>query len=254
METNYLKSDDSALYSGMTQTEIVSSLMRKVYLWMALALTVTGITAFGVAGSSAVVLRFLFQPIVYFSITGIQLLLVFGITKMTGGMGAVFGKSKKDSKAEMSITLATILFIVYSILNGVVFSVLLLVYTMESITSVFLITAATFGLMATWGYMTEKDLSSIGSYLIFALLGIVIATVVNLFLDSSTLHMIISYVGVLVFVGLTAYDTSQIKKALNTVENPEVEGQKVALMGALSLYLDFVNLFIYILSILGRRK
>ena len=252
METNYLKSDDSALYSGMTQTEIVSSLMRKVYLWMALALTVTGITAFGVAGSSAVVLSFLFQPIVYLSITGIQLLLVFGITKMTGGMGAVFGKSQKGS--EMSITLATILFIVYSILNGVVFSVLLLVYTMESITSVFLITAATFGLMATWGYMTEKDLSSIGSYLIFALLGIVIATVVNLFLDSSTLHMIISYVGVLVFVGLTAYDTSQIKKALNTVENPEVEGQKVALMGALSLYLDFVNLFIYILSILGRRK
>ena len=252
METNYLKSDDSALYSGMTQTEIVSSLMRKVYLWMALALTVTGITAFGVAGSSEAVLRFLFQPIVYFSITGIQLLLVFGITKMTGGMGAVFGKSQKGS--EMSITLATILFIVYSILNGVVFSVLLLVYTMESITSVFLITAATFGVMATWGYMTEKDLSSIGSYLIFALLGIVIATVVNLFLDSSTLHMIISYVGVLVFVGLTAYDTSQIKKALNTVENPEVEGQKVALMGALSLYLDFVNLFIYILSILGRRK
>lgn len=252
METNYLKSDDSALYSGMTQTEMVSSMMRKVYLWMALALTVTGITAFGVAGSSAVVLSFLFQPIVYLSITGIQLLLVFGITKMTGGMGAVFGKSQKGS--EMSITLATILFIVYSILNGVVFSVLLLVYTMESITSVFLITAATFGLMATWGYMTEKDLSSIGSYLIFALLGIVIATVVNLFLDSSTLHMIISYVGVLVFVGLTAYDTSQIKKALNTVENPEVEGQKVALMGALSLYLDFVNLFIYILSILGRRK
>lgn len=252
METNYLKSEDSALYSGMTQTEMVSSLMRKVYLWMALALTVTGVTAFGVAGSSAVVLSFLFQPIVYFSITGIQLLLVFGITKMTGGMGAVFGKSQKGS--EMSITLATILFIVYSFLNGVVFSVLLLVYTMESITSVFLITAATFGLMATWGYMTEKDLSSIGSYLIFALLGIVIATVVNLFLDSSTLHMIISYVGVLVFVGLTAYDTSQIKKALNTVENPEVEGQKVALMGALSLYLDFVNLFIYILSILGRRK
>ena len=252
METNYLKSDDSALYSGMTQTEIVSSLMRKVYLWMVLALAVTGITAFGVAGSSEAVLRFLFQPIVYFSITGIQLLLVFGITKMTGGMGAVFGKSQKGS--EMSITLATILFIVYSILNGVVFSVLLLVYTMESITSVFLITAATFGLMATWGYMTEKDLSSIGSYLVFALLGIVIATVVNLFLDSSTLHMIISYVGVLVFVGLTAYDTSQIKKALNTVENPEVEGQKVALMGALSLYLDFVNLFIYILSILGRRK
>ena len=252
MEKNYLKSDDSALYSGMTQTEMVSSLMRKVYLWMALALTVTGVTAFGVAGSSEAVLRFLFQPIVYFSITGIQLLLVFGITKMTGGMGAVFGKSQKGS--EMSITLATILFIVYSILNGVVFSVLLLVYTMESITSVFLITAATFGLMATWGYMTEKDLSSIGSYLIFALLGIVIATVVNLFLDSSTLHMIISYVGVLVFVGLTAYDTSQIKKALKTVENPEVEGQKVALMGALSLYLDFVNLFIYILSILCRRK
>lgn len=252
METNYLKTENSVLYNGMTQTEIVSSLMRKVYLWMALALTVTGITAFGVAGSSEAVLRFLFQPIVYFSITGIQLLLVFGITKMTGGMGAVFGKSQKGS--EMSITLATILFIVYSILNGVVFSVLLLVYTMESITSVFLITAATFGLMATWGYMTEKDLSSIGSYLIFALLGIVIATVVNLFLDSSTLHMIISYVGVLVFVGLTAYDTSQIKKALNTVENPEVEGQKVALMGALSLYLDFVNLFIYILSILGRRK
>lgn len=252
METNYLKTENSVLYNGMTQTEIVSSLMRKVYLWMALALTVTGVTAFGVAGSSAVVLSFLFQPIVYFSITGIQLLLVFGITKMMGGKGAVFGKSQKG--LEMSITLATILFIVYSILNGVVFSVLLLVYTMESITSVFLITAATFGLMATWGYMTEKDLSSIGSYLIFALLGIVIATVVNLFLDSSTLHMIISYVGVLVFVGLTAYDTSQIKKALNTVENPEVEGQKVALMGALSLYLDFVNLFIYILSILGRRK
>lgn len=156
---------------------------------------------------------------------------------------------------KMSFTTATILFIVYSILNGVTLSILLLVYTANSIATTFFVTAGTFGTMAIFGYITKKDLTRIGSLCIMGVIGIIIASLVNLFLQNSMMDMVISYIGVLLFVGLTAYDSQKIKRLLSgdDIEVNEVT-QKIALMGAMTLYLDFINLFIYLLRILGDRK
>jgi FtsH-binding integral membrane protein len=139
------------------------------------------------------------------------------------------------------------------VINGVTLSFIFLAFTQESITSVFFITAATFGAMAAYGYFTKSDLSSWGKILFMALIGIIIATIVNIFLNSSMLNMIVSYAGVLIFVGLTAYDTQKIKERLSMADSADETAQKIALMGALSLYLDFINLFIYLLRIFGSR-
>ena len=150
---------------------------------------------------------------------------------------------------------ATILFIVYSILNGVTMSMLFLIYTMSSIATTFFVTAGTFGAMALFGYATKKDLTRIGNLCIMGVIGLIIASLVNMFLHNSMMDLIISYVGVLLFVGLTAYDSQKIKQMLSG-EDIEVNEttQKIALMGALTLYLDFINLFLYLLRILGDRK
>ena len=133
-------------------------------------------------------------------------------------------------------------------------SSIFLIYTMSSIASVFFITAGTFGVMALIGYTTKKDLTSMGKILFMALIGIIIATVVNIFLKSSGLQMIVSYLGVLIFVGLTAYDSQKIKHMLQMAPDASEASQKLALLGALTLYLDFINLFIYLLRIFGRRE
>ena len=155
---------------------------------------------------------------------------------------------------KLSLSTATLLFILYSVLNGLTLSVIFLAYTMESITSVFFITAGTFATMALVGYTTKKDLSSMGRILTMALIGLIIATLVNLFMQSSGLAMILNYVGVLVFVGLTAYDTQKIKEMLIMAGDAGEQGQKLALMGSLSLYLDFINLFLYLLRIFGSKN
>jgi FtsH-binding integral membrane protein len=146
------------------------------------------------------------------------------------------------------------MFILYSVINGATMSVIFLVYDASSIATVFFITAGTFGTMAAIGYTTKKDLTSAGRILFMALIGLVIATLVNLFLKNPMITMILSYIGVIVFVGLTAWDSQKIKQML--LQAPEVnEGtQKVALLGALTLYLDFVNLFLYLLRFLGRGR
>jgi FtsH-binding integral membrane protein len=153
----------------------------------------------------------------------------------------------------MSLQTGTIMFIVYSILNGVTMSMLFMVYTSESIAATFFTTAGTFGAISAYGYLTKKDLSSWGSIFIMALVGILIASIVNIFLGSETLYWIISYAGVLIFVGLTAYDTQKIKEAIMNSDVDEAT-YKIALMGALELYLDFINLFIYLLRIIGDRE
>ena len=155
---------------------------------------------------------------------------------------------------KLSLTTATLLFILYSVINGATLSFIFAVYTMSSIASVFFITAGTFAVMAVVGYTTKKDLTSMGKILLMALIGIIIATVVNIFLKSTGLEMIVSYLGVLIFVGLTAYDSQKIKLMLQTAPDAGEGAQKLALLGALSLYLDFVNLFIYLLRIFGRRE
>ena len=154
----------------------------------------------------------------------------------------------------MSATMATGLFIFYSALTGVTLSTLLLIYTAESVASTFVITAGVFGVMAFYGYTTKKDLTGWGSFLFMGLIGIILASVVNMFMRSSAMGMVISYVGVLIFTGLTAYDVQKIKSK-NVLGNAGTdEDTKEAVIGALALYLDFINLFIMLLRITGSRR
>ena len=155
----------------------------------------------------------------------------------------------------LSLTAATMIFVLYSVLNGATLSVIFLAYTMQSIASVFFITAGTFAAMSLIGYFTKTDLSSLGKILMMALIGLIIATLVNvLLIKSGGFSLIISYVGVLIFVGLTAYDTQKIKMMLVQADDVTEDAQKIALMGSLSLYLDFINLFLYLLRIFGGNR
>jgi len=214
-------------------------LMRKVYVWMTLALALTGFTAYGVATSPGIITALYSNSILLWGLVIAEFAIVFGVSAAIN---------------RLSLTTATLLFVLYSVINGALFSSIFLVYTMSSIASVFFITAGTFGVMALVGYTTKKDLSSMGKILFMALIGIIIATIVNIFLKSSGLEMIVSYLGVLIFVGLTAYDTQKIKNMLLMAPDVSEASQKIALLGALNLYLDFINLFIYLLRIFGRRE
>jgi len=216
------------------------ALMRKVYVWMALALAITGFTAYGVSTSPAIL-----QSIVT------NRLLFWGL--IIGELGLVMWISAGINR--LSLTTATLLFVLYSVINGATMSFIFLMYTMTSVASVFFITAGTFAVMVFIGYTTKKDLTSLGRLALMALIGIIIATLVNVFLTKSgTFDLILSYLGVAVFVGLTAYDSQKIKHMLMTQEDGGEQAQKIALLGALSLYLDFINLFLYLLRIFGDRK
>lgn len=216
------------------------ALMRKVYVWMALALVITGITAYGVASSPSLMMTIIQTPAVMWGLVIAELVIVMSVSAAIN---------------RLSLTAATLLFVLYSVLNGVTLSLIFMVYTLTSIASVFFITAGTFAVMAAYGYFTKRDLTSLGKLLLMTLIGLVIATVVNIFfVKSSGFDLIVSYIGVLIFVGLTAYDTQKIKQMLAMQTDMGEGAQKVALMGALSLYLDFINLFLYLLRIFGRRE
>lgn len=214
-------------------------LMRKVYVWMALALIITGLSAFYVATTPALLSMIFANSAVLMGLIIAELALVFWLSAAIN---------------RLSLVSATLMYILYSIINGVTLSSIFLVYTAESIGSVFFITAATFGAMAAYGYFTNKDLTSWGRLLFMALLGIIIASIVNIFVGSSGLHLLISYAGVIVFVGLTAYDSQKIKLLMLQAPDASESMQKLALMSALTLYLDFINLFLHLLSILGDRR
>lgn len=214
-------------------------LMRKVYVWMALALVITGFTAYYVANNETLLTAIVTNQILFWGLVIAELGLVIGLS-------AAINK--------MSLTVATLMFVVYSVINGVTMSFIFLLYTYSSITNVFLITAGTFAVMALFGYFTKADLSSLGKILMMALVGIIIATIVNIFTKSTGLAMILNYLGVLVFVGLTAYDSQKIKMMLLQALDAGEAAQKLALLGALSLYLDFINLFLYLLRIFGARR
>lgn len=218
-------------------TVLVRQSVTRAFVWMTLGLTITGLTALFVADSNLIE--------VIFSSGSFWMLVI-------AELAVVWFLSSRIMKLSMPV--ATAAFAVYSLLNGVTLSPIFLVYTGESITSTFFITAATFGTMAVFGYTTKRDLSSWGSYLMMALIGLIIASVVNIFLGSSLLMWAISYLGVLLFVGLTAYDTQQLKAMIAASIGDEEQTKKVALLGALNLYLDFINLFIYLLRILGKRR
>lgn len=215
------------------------ALMRKVYVWMTLALVITGFTAFGIAENPGLVYTIVTNRLLFLGLVIGEFALVMAI------YGAI---------GRLSATAATLLFVLYSIVNGATLSVIFLAYTMTSIASVFFITAGTFAVMAFIGYTTKTDLTSFGKMLMMGLIGIILATVVNIFIGSSMLNMIVSYVGVVVFVGLTAYDSQKIKNLLYQVDNMSEEAQKLALLGSLTLYLDFINLFLMLLRIFGGNR
>lgn len=155
---------------------------------------------------------------------------------------------------KMSAATATIVFIAYAALNGLTFSMIFLLYTSSSIASTFAITALTFGAMSVYGYTTKTDLTTIGNIMFMALIGLILASVVNIFFNNPLLYWITTYAGVIIFVALTAHDTQKIKK-MNVLGNSGTdEDKKEAVMGALTLYLDFINLFLFLLRIFGRRK
>ncbi len=228
--------------SGIDQSVVESAqrtLMKNVYWWMALALVVTGLSAFYTASS----------PRLLDAIFGSGLFIGLIITALI----MVIVLSARINK--MSFVAAGIVFVIYSIVNGLTLSSILIAYTMESVASTFFITAGTFAAMAIIGSVTKKDLSSIGQILFMALIGLILATIVNIFLKSSMMSYIISYVGVAVFVGLTAYDAQKIKNMIHQYGTDlSDDNMKLALMGSLSLYLDFINLFLYLLRIFGSRR
>lgn len=213
------------------------ALMRKVYVWMTLALAITGICAYGVANNPAIV------QMIYSG--GATIWIIFLIQ-----LGLVWYTSARIDR--LSLTTATTLFVIYSAVNGLIFSSIFLLYSTATISKVFFITAGTFAAMAAVGYFTKKDLSKLGSILFMALIGLIIATLVNIFIKSTMFDLILCYVGVLIFVGLTAWDSQKIKQMLAVQPDMSEASQKVALMGALTLYLDFINLFLYLLRLFGR--
>lgn len=237
--------NEERLYEMIREKESIASLafpalMRKVYVWMTLALVITGFTAYGVATSPGIITALLTNKLLFFGLIIAEFALVFSISARIN---------------RMSLTTATLLFVLYSVLNGAMLSSIFIVYTMSSIASVFFITAGTFAAMAAIGYFTKTDLSPIGRFLFMALIGLIIATLVNVFLvKSGSFNLILSYVGVLIFVGLTAYDSQRIKNMLIMADDVNEEAQKIALLGSLTLYLDFINLFIYLLRIFGSSR
>lgn len=214
-------------------------LMRKVYTWMCLALGITALTAYGAANSPTMMEIIYSNQIFYFGLILAELGLVFYISARL---------------EKISLTTGTLLFALYSALNGLTLAVILFAYSPMVIAKTFLVTAGTFGAMAFVGYTTKRDLSNFGGLLIMALIGIIIASVVNIFIKSETFDLIICYVGVIIFVGLTAWDVQKIKTMLQLSGDVGEAGQKIALRGALALYLDFINLFLYLLRIFGDRK
>lgn len=230
---------DSLRGSDFSMSSAFPALMRKVFVWMTLALAITGITAYGVASTPSLIMAILGNKALFWGLIIAELVLVFSVS------GAI---------NRLSLSTATLLFVLYSVVNGATLSVIFLAFSMTAIVKTFLITAGTFGVMALVGYTTKTDLTSMGKLLFMALLGLIIATVVNMFVRSSGFDLILSYVGVLIFVGLTAYDTQKIKHLLQLAPDAGEHMQKLALLGALTLYLDFVNLFLYLLRIFGNNK
>jgi len=237
-----MENDMKSVSMIQTQTQArVNSFIRSVYNWMAAGLALTGLVAFYVADNESLLSMILGNRLLFFGLIIGQLALVFTLSARVHKMRAVT---------------ATGLFVIYAALNGVVFSTAFVLYTSSSIASTFIVCSTTFIACSLYGMATRRDLTSLGGFMTMGLIGIIIASLVNLFVRSSAMSMIISYVGVLVFVGLTAYDTQKLKAmALSQPEGLEAGVvRKGTILGALTLYLDFINLFFMLLHIMGNRE
>jgi hypothetical protein len=233
--------DESRYQVGTENHETsLAACLTGVYWWMTFALVVSGLTAYMVGTSQELARIFVRNPMVFLILAVVEIIMVIGITA---------GINK------LSAATATALFILYAAINGLTLSVIFMAYTLGSIAVTFAVTAGTFGAMAVVGSVTKKDLTSFGNLLLMALLGLIIASIVNLFWTNEILYWICTYAGVLIFVGLTAYDAQKIKKMYLEAGTANAEtNRKIAVLGALSLYLDFVNLLLYLLRIFGRRR
>lgn len=223
-----------------TETSAFAVLMRNVYTWMTCGLLMTALMAMIVGRNENWLYALVTSNVIWGLLIG-EVVLVMALSAFLH---------------RMSFVTAGLMFAAYAILNGATLSVVMAIYTAESIAQAFFVTAGTFGAMSLVGFFVKRDLSPVGRILIMALLGLIIATVVNFFWQNTLFASVLNYLGVIIFVGLTAYDTQKIKRMLTQAQQTGVndDTNKLALMGSLELYLDFVNLFLYILRIMGRRK
>lgn len=213
-------------------TTVQPGVMRGVYGWMGGGLALTALVSLLTVSTPALLDAILGNRMLFYAL-------------MLGELGLVIGISGAINR--ISASTASMLFLVYAALNGVTMATIFVAYTSSSVASTFLITSCMFGAMSLYGYLTKSDLTSWGSFLFMGLIGVVIASVVNIFLQSSMIYWVVSFCGVIVFTGLTAYDTQKIKNLGNT-------GRKGAILGALTLYLDFINMFLIMLRLFGNRR
>ncbi|MDR3696179.1 Bax inhibitor-1/YccA family protein [Mucilaginibacter sp.] len=235
------------VYDNIVQindTDASRKFLANVFMWMFVALGVSALSAYVFANTPSLLMTLVdvttgqltgFAYIAMFSPLAFVLLMRFGLNRI-------------------SYPVLALLFVAYATLTGISLSFILLIYTASSVTGVFLTSSIVFGIMAIAGYTTKTDLTKFGSILIMFLIGIVVASLVNMFLHSSGLQMLISYIGVAVFVGLTAYDVQKLKNIGAGLAYGDATASKMALMGGLTLYLDFINLFLMLLRIFGRRR
>lgn len=224
----------------LAQSSVFAVLMRNVYIWMTCGLAMTALTAI-IVGRNENWVYTLATSGMYWGLLIAEVVLVIFLSARIN---------------KLSFATAGLMFAAYAILNGVTMSIIMLAYTAESIAQAFFVTAGTFGGMSLVGFFIKKDLSAMGRTLMMALIGLIIATIVNIFWQNSMMASILNYAGVIIFVALTAYDTQKIKVMLQQAQYAGISDQtnKLALMGSLTLYLDFINLFLYILRLFGNRK
>ena len=226
-------------YPISSSEAVAVGFMSKVYIWMTFGLALTAITATITISSDTLINLIFGNKIVFYGLVIAELGLVIALSAAI---------------KKISAFAATMMFLLYSALSGVTFASIFLIYTSSSIASAFFVASGTFGAMSVYGYVTKRDLSGWGSFLFMGLIGIIIASVVNIFLQSPMLHYVTSYIGVLVFVGLTAYDTQKIKRIGAAGFADSESRHKAGIIGALTLYLDFINLFLMLLRVMGDRR
>lgn len=226
-------------YPGMSRTgssiHVSNRLFSRVFSWMFVGLSMTAIIAFALSSNPAIPKYLASHPLFFYGVIVLQIIMVLFLSVRI---------------QKMSAFTATFAFFVYAALNGITFTLILSYFNLGTVTTAFLMAAGMFGIAAFIGYVTKMDLSKLGFVAMMALIGIILATVVNIFLQNSLVTLIISYIGVIVFSILTAFDIQKIKHLQATFAGSEEEITKVAIMGALALYLDFINIFFYLLQIL----
>jgi FtsH-binding integral membrane protein len=218
---------------------VYGDFIRRVYNWMGLGLALTALVALYTTSNHYLLSLIFGNSLIFFG-------LIIGELALVIILGAAINR--------LPASTATLLFFLYSALNGLTLSVIFLTYTRASITSTFFVTAGTFAVTSLYGYTTQRDLTSWGSFFFMGLIGIIIASVVNIFLHSPMIYWVVTYAGILIFVGLTAYDTQKLKEMAQAGSADEETARKGAVMGALALYLDFINLFLMLLRVLGSRR